>query len=215
MAILEFPPIETADESGLIGIGGDLEIESLILAYSQGIFPWPISKEYPLAWFSPDPRGVIFFDQFHLSKSFRRFLNKCPYFVKYNTNFEAVILNCAKVKRQHEKSTWITNDIIEAYIEFHRRGFAYSVEVYRQVDGDEKLIGGLYGVKLKNYVCGESMFHIEDNASKFALYSLMNKLYDEGIGWLDTQMITPVVESMGGSYIERKRFIELLNISIR
>jgi leucyl/phenylalanyl-tRNA--protein transferase len=211
MAIIQFPPLESADENGLLGIGGDLEVESLYKAYTNGIFPWPISKEYPLAWFSPDPRGLLFYDDFHLSKSFKKFLKKCPYTISFNKNFDAVILNCARTKRKHENSTWITDEIINAYIEFHKKGFAYSVEVYEQ----EVLVGGLYGVRIKNYVCGESMFSAKDNASKLALYSLMEQLHFEGIHWLDTQMCTPVVESMGGIYIDREEFIDLLNIALQ
>ncbi len=144
MAILEFPPIDSADENGLIGIGGDLEPESLLLAYSNGIFPWPISKEYPLAWFSPDPRGILFYNQLHISKSMRRFINKHKYQIKYNTNFEAVIRQCSSVQRVHENSTWITEDIISAYIDFHKLGYAYSVEIYNL----DRLVCGLFGVKL-------------------------------------------------------------------
>lgn len=211
MAILEFPPIESADENGLVGIGGDLEPESLLLAYSNGIFPWPISKEYPLAWFSPNPRGILAYEDLHLSKSLKRFLNNHQYIVKFNTNFEAVIMNCAKVKRAHEKSTWITDDIINAYIDFHRLGYAYSVEIYNK----DKLVGGLYGVKLNNYVCGESMFHLEDNTSKLAVVSLMNTLHQSKINWLDTQMITPVVEQLGGKYIDRSEFSAKLKKALK
>lgn len=210
MAILDFPPVESADENGLVGVGGDLEPESLILAYSRGIFPWPISKDYPLAWFSPDPRGVLFFDNLHISKSMRRFLNKDKYQVKFNTNFEQVIRHCSKVQRAHENSTWITEDIINAYIDFHRLGYAYSVEVYDQ----DRLVGGLYGVKINQYVCGESMFHLEDNTSKLALISLMFNLEKNNIHWLDTQMITPVVKQLGGIYMPRNQFINLLKKSV-
>ena len=210
MAILDFPPVESADENGLVGVGGDLEPESLLLAYSRGIFPWPISKDYPLAWFSPDPRGLLFFDNLHISKSMRRFLNKDKYQVKFNTNFEQVIRHCSKVQRAHENSTWITEDIINAYIDFHRLGYAYSVEVYDQ----DRLVGGLYGVKINQYVCGESMFHLEDNTSKLALISLMFNLEKNNIHWLDTQMITPVVEQLGGIYMPRNQFINLLKKSV-
>jgi len=210
MAILEFPPIDSADENGLIGIGGDLEPESLLLAYTNGIFPWPISKEYPLAWFSPDPRGILFYKNLHIAKSMRRFINKHKYQVKYNTNFEAVIRQCSGVQRTHEKSTWITEDIISAYIDFHKLGYAYSVEVYDQ----DRLVGGLYGVKINQYACGESMFHLEDNTSKLALIDLMQRLERFNIHWLDTQMITPVVEQLGGIYIPRNDFLKLLNKSL-
>lgn len=211
MAILEFPPIDSADENGLIGVGGDLETESLLLAYSQGIFPWPISKEYPIAWFSPDPRGILFYNNLHLSKSFKKFLNNHHYEIKFNHNFESVILNCSRIKRAHENSTWITDEIINAYIDFHRKGFAYSVEVYAK----DKMVGGLYGVNINNYFCGESMFHAEDNTSKLALYTLMSFLNQKNIGWLDTQMVTPVVKNMGGIYIDRKDFIVLLTNALK
>ncbi len=210
MAILAFPPIEESDEHGLLALGGDLEVESLLLAYSQGIFPWPINDEYPLAWFSPDPRGILAFDKLHLSKSFRKFLKKNPYEVKFNTNFEAVIMNCANVIRNDQPSTWITEDIINAYIELHKLGFAYSVETYL----DERLVGGVYGVCINRFYSGESMFHLEDNASKVALVSLMYMLKQKDIGWLDTQMVTPVVESLGGIEIPRETYIKMLQRSL-
>ena len=206
MAIIEFPKIESADEHGLLAIGGDLEIESLLLAYSQGIFPWPISDEYPLAWFSPNPRGLLFFDKLHIPKSFKKFLRKNPYEIKFNHDFESVIRNCATVNRQDQSSTWITEDIIKAYIDFHKQGYAYSIETYL----DDRLVGGVYGVCINRFYSGESMFHFEDNASKVALVSLMYLLKQRDIAWLDTQMVTSVVESLGGVEIPRNTFIELL-----
>lgn len=211
MAIVEFPPIENADEHGLIAIGGDLEVDSLLLAYSQGIFPWPISEDYPLAWFSPDPRGILIFEKLHLSKSFRKFLKKNPYEIRFNTNFEAVINNCAQVKRNDQPSTWITPEIISAYIELHKLGFAYSIETYL----DHRLVGGVYGVCINRFYSGESMFHLEDNASKVALVSLMYMLKQRDIGWLDTQMVTPVVESLGGVEIPRETYIKMLDNSLK
>lgn len=211
MAIVEFPPVESADEHGLIAVGGDLEIDSLLLAYSQGIFPWPISEEYPLAWFSPDPRGILAFDHLHLSKSFRKFLKKNPYEVKFNTNFEAVIMNCARIKRNDQSTTWITPKIINSYIELHKQGYAYSIETYR----DNLLVGGVYGVCINRFYSGESMFHLEDNASKVALVSLMYMLKQREIGWLDTQMVTSVVESLGGQEIPRSTFLKMLDVSLR
>ncbi|MBP9680813.1 MAG: leucyl/phenylalanyl-tRNA--protein transferase [Bacteriovorax sp.] len=210
MTITAFPPIENCDEDGLLALGGDLEVDSLLLAYSQGIFPWPISLEYPLAWFSPDPRGILAFDKLHLSKSFKKFLKKNPYEVKFNTNFESVIMNCAKVKRAHQSTTWITQDIINAYIELHRLGFAYSIETY--LEGH--LVGGVYGVCINRFYSGESMFHLEENASKVALVSLMYMLKQRDIGWLDTQMVTPVVEGLGGLEIPRSTFLQMLAVSI-
>lgn len=210
MAIVAFPPVEEADEHGLLALGGDLELESLLLAYTQGIFPWPISDEYPLAWFSPDPRGILAFDKLHLSKSFRKFLKKNPYEIRFNTNFEAVIMNCARVKRSDQSSTWITQDIINAYIEMFKHGFAYSCETYL----DNKLVGGVYGVCINRFYSGESMFHLEDNASKVALVSLMYMLQQRDIKWLDTQMVTPVVQSLGGVEIPRETYIKMLKVSL-
>jgi leucyl/phenylalanyl-tRNA--protein transferase len=210
MAIVDFPPVEKADEHGLLALGGDLEIESLLLAYTKGIFPWPISEEYPLAWFSPNPRGILFYDKLHLSKSLRKFLKHNPYEIKFNTNFESVILNCARVKRDQQESTWITDDIVTAYIELYRAGFAYSVETFL----DDRLVGGLYGVCINNFFSGESMFHTEDNASKVALVSLMYTLHQREIDWIDTQMVTPVVKALGGIEVEREIYLKMLSKSL-
>lgn len=211
MAIARFPPVDTADEHGLLALGGDLEIESLLLAYSQGIFPWPISKEYPLAWFSPDPRGILAFEKLHLGKSIRKFLKKNPYEIKFNTNFEAVIMNCSKVPRSDNQGTWITQDIIDSYINMYKNGFAYSVETYLE----DRLVGGVYGVCINKFYSGESMFHTEDNASKVALISLLYQLHQQGIGWLDTQMVTPVVESLGGVAIPRETYLKMLKSALK
>ena len=211
MAITDFPSVDQADEHGLLALGGDLELESLLLAYSRGIFPWPISDEYPLAWFSPDPRGILIFDKLHLSKSLKKFLKKNPYEIRFNTNFEAVIMNCAQISRAENQGTWITNDIINGYMNLHKNGFAYSVETYLE----DELVGGVYGVCINRFYSGESMFHKADNASKVALIALLYQLKQKDIGWLDTQMVTPVVESLGGVEIPRETFLKMLEISIK
>ena len=211
MAITDFPSVDQADEHGLLALGGDLELESLLLAYSRGIFPWPISDEYPLAWFSPDPRGILIFDKLHLSKSLKKFLKKNPYEIRFNTNFEAVIMNCAQIARVENQGTWITNDIINGYMNLHKNGFAYSVETYLE----DELVGGVYGVCINRFYSGESMFHKADNASKVALIALLYQLKQKDIGWLDTQMVTPVVESLGGVEIPRETFLKMLEISIK
>lgn len=210
MAIAGFPPVDTADEHGLLALGGDLEIESLLLAYSQGIFPWPISKEYPLAWFSPDPRGILTFEKLHIAKSLRKFLRKNPYEIRFNTNFEAVIMNCALVKRSDNQGTWITQEIIDSYINLFKKGFAYSVETYE----NDQLVGGVYGVCINRFYSGESMFHKADNASKVALIALLYQLHQKGIGWIDTQMVTPVVEALGGIEIPRDTYLNMLKIAL-
>lgn len=210
MAIVGFPPLEQTDENGLLALGGDLETESLLLAYSNGIFPWPISKEYPLAWFSPDPRGILFFENLHIPKSLKKFIKHNPYEVKFNTDFDLIIEKCAKVKRPENQGTWITEDIQNAYINLFNEGYAYCVGAYL----NDELVGGVYGVCIHNFYSGESMFHTKDNASKVVLLALMFKLKELDITWLDTQMVTPVVEALGGIGIPREEYIKILTLSL-
>lgn len=213
MPVTNFPPLEIADEHGLLALGGDLQVSTLLLAYSRGIFPWPISREYPLAWFSPDPRGVILKEDFHLPKSLKKFMNKTSYKLFFNRSFDSVIEHCAEVHQQKANGeTWITPEIILGYKNLYRAGHAFSAETYNQKD---KLVGGLYGVHLGSYLTGESMFFLEDNASKFALVGLLQHLFNNGIHWLDTQMVTPVVGGLGGQEIPRKQFIERLKPAVQ
>ncbi len=202
-----FPPVESATEDGLVAVGGDLETDTIRTAYEQGIFPWPISLDFPLAWFSPNPRGIIEFNELHLSRSFEKFLKKNPFTVSYNQAFDLVIKACAMTKRKDQPSTWITPDIIAGYRKLFQEGNAYSVEVWL----DEKLVGGIYGVVMGNFCSGESMFMTEDNASKFGLYSLIRLLQKNGLKWLDTQMVTNVVEQFGGKYIPREEFLKKIS----
>jgi leucyl/phenylalanyl-tRNA--protein transferase len=204
-----FPPVQEANEDGVLAIGGDYGVSTLLNAYSQGIFPWPISDKYPLAWFSPDPRGVLFIDDLHISKSLKRFLNKNRYTCRFNTDFEAVINKCANVVRSDQSSTWITKELKDSYIALFNAGHAYSTEIY---DESDNLVGGIYGVCIGGFVSGESMFHTKDNASKFALVSLIRKLKQKKIELLDTQMVTNITEAMGAVDIDRSVFIEKLQI---
>ncbi len=207
MAILKFPPVTNADESGLLALGGDLDVSSLVLAYSQGIFPWPSSDYEMIPWYSPDPRGILEFKNLHISHSLKKLLRQKKFEVRFNEQFEKVILNCAHT--HHKKGqTWITPKMMEAYINLHYAGYAYSAETYQE----GKLVGGVYGVRIKNYICGESMFHHTSNASKVALVTLIQQLHTEGVTWMDTQMVTPVVESLGGELISREIFMQKLNI---
>jgi leucyl/phenylalanyl-tRNA---protein transferase len=213
MAIFEFPPIDTADEHGLLALGGDLELQSLLLAYSKGIFPWPISEDYPLAWFSPDPRGVLLLKDLKIPQSFKKIIKKSPFKITFNLDFEGVIRGCAElINRKDLSGTWVTDDIIEAYIAFHKQGFAYSAEAW---NSENELVGGLYGVNLGSFVSGESMFYRESNASKYILYTLMKHLEENNITWLDTQMVTGVVENFGGTEIPRSQFLTLLNTNLK
>lgn len=202
-----FPPVESATEDGLVAIGGDLETDTLITAYQHGIFPWPISLDFPLAWFSPNPRGILEMTDLHLSKSFQKFLKKNPFQVTFNQAFDEVIRQCARVYRKDQPSTWITPEIVQGYEKLFKAELAYSVEVWNQ----KELVAGLYGVCMGDFVSGESMFTLEDNASKYALYALSLRLKDRGISWLDTQMVTPVVEAFGGKYVPRPEFLQMLS----
>ncbi|MBD67068.1 MAG: leucyl/phenylalanyl-tRNA--protein transferase [Halobacteriovoraceae bacterium] len=203
---IKFPPVHSATPEGLLAVGGKIDTETLKSAYTQGIFPWPISKNSPLTWFSPDPRGILELKDFHISRSFNRFLRKNPYTIKFNHNFEEVIRNCAVVKRKHEKGTWISQDIITGYNELFNQGLSYCVAVYHE----KRLVGGLYGVCMGELISGESMFHKETNASKLAFYALVHQLESKGIRWIDTQMVTPVIKSFGGTEISRTNFIKKL-----
>lgn len=209
MAVLKFPPVETADENGLLALGGDLEIPTLILAYRQGIFPWPISDEFPLAWFSPDPRGVLDYEDLKINKRLSRYLKNNPYTYTCNKSFEGVIKNCSLVPRKQQTGTWITDDVIRSYKKLFDKEMAYSIEAW---DGS-RLVGGVYGVSINGIITGESMFHHAPNASKFCLIALLHHLNLAGIPWLDTQMVTPVVKSLGGKEIPRKEFLIRINQS--
>lgn len=198
-----FPPPQNANEQGIVAIGGQLDIETLTTAYHSGIFPWPISKEYPLTWFSPDPRGVLDFNDFHIPRSLKKFMKSCDYEVLFNRNFEKVLRMCSKVKRKFQTDTWISEEIIRGYIGLFEHKLAYSVETYHA----GQLIGGLYGVCMGEVISGESMFFLQPNASKVALVRLIEELQKSGIAWMDTQMVTPVIESFGGKNISRNDFL--------
>lgn len=207
MREIVFPPVDSADPDGIVAIGGDFEIDMLMSAYSQGIFPWPVSEKYQRVWFSPDPRGIIELAEFHLPRSFKKFLKKNNFKVTFNHDFERVIELCSTVKRKGQPNSWITPELKDAYINLFKHQLAYSVEVWNP---QNTLVGGLYGVIMGEFVSAESMFMLEDHASKFALYALCNQLKKAHISFLDTQMVTNVVELFGGKYIPRDNFIQRL-----
>ena len=203
-----FPSIENSDADGLLAVGGDLSSERLLLAYRSGIFPW-YEEDQPILWWSPDPRMVLFPEDLKVSKSMRQLFKKQTFQVTYNQNFEAVIENCAEIKREGQRGTWITDEMISAYIQLHKQGFANSVEVWE----DEKLVGGLYGIYLKEkkIFCGESMFAKVSNASKYGFISLVKRLEQEGVKLIDCQVYTPHLESLGAYEIHREEFLSYLN----
>ncbi len=201
---LNFPPIEGA-EDGIVAIGGDLSSERLLLAYQCGIFPW-YSEVEPIIWHSPDPRFILLLEDLHISKSMRRVLNSNNFSVTFDTNFFSVIKQCAAIKRKEQDGTWITSEMIEAYVELHKLGYAHSVEVWK----NDKIIGGLYGVSLGKVFFAESMFHTESNASKFALIKLVELLKQKEFHFIDSQVYNEHVATLGMKNIPRNKFIELL-----
>ena len=202
-----FPPVDKATEDGLLAVGGDLDIETLTEAYLHGIFPWPVEENYPLTWFSPNPRGVILKEDIHFPKSFLKALKKMTFSYKFNSDFSEVITQCAQAKRKNELGTWIIDDISSGYTSLFNAGKAYCISVYNE---DSELIGGLYGVCFGKLISGESMFYKESGASKFALYQLLNTVKKSDIPFIDTQMVTPTIELFGGKNIEREDFIEMI-----
>lgn len=209
MTILEFPPVDLADDDGLIGVGGDLDCDSLLLAYRSGIFPWPF-HEHLLAWFAPPTRAVIFLDEFHISTSLRKVLRRGSFTYRRDSQFAVVMQRCAEViNRGDQRGTWITNGMVSAYTTLLERGYCHSFEAYQ---GDE-LVGGLYGVQIGRYFAAESSFFRVPNASKVAMVFMANYLREQGCTWFDCQVLTPFSESFGARGIPRSEFMELLRVA--
>lgn len=192
-------------EDGIIAVGGDLSPERLILAYRSGIFPW-YSQGEPIIWHAPDPRFVLFPQSFYVSKSLKQLLKQNKYSFAIDTNFKEVIRNCKTVNREEQDGTWITNEMETAYIKLHELGFAHSIEVYNL---NKKLVGGLYGIKLGKVFFGESMFHLESNASKLAFYHLISSF---DLELIDCQVYTEHLESLGAEDVSLVHFLSLLNL---
>ena len=186
-------------------MGGDLRPERLLNAYRHGIFPW--YENNPILWWCPDPRFVLFPDEIRISKSMNTEFRKNRFRFSINEAFSAVIQNCQLTKREGQNSTWITPEVLKAYNSVHSLGYAHSAEAWL---GD-KLVGGLYGIRLGNVFFGESMFSHESNASKFAFISYVQQLKTEGVQLIDCQVYTAHLESLGARMISRKEFIQLLD----
>jgi leucyl/phenylalanyl-tRNA--protein transferase len=205
-----FPDPSLAQPEGLLAVGGDLSSERLLAAYANGIFPW-YSENEPILWWSPDPRLVLFPHKFKVSHSLHQKIKKNVFSIRIDSNFEQVIDACAATEREHEDGTWITDEMKAAYIELHRKGYAHSVESYFKGD----LVGGLYGVSLGKAFFGESMFHTMNDASKVALYYLVEKAKEFEFLFIDSQVETEHLLSLGAELIPRKTYLKLLEEAIR
>jgi len=210
---LWFPDPHLGEENGLVAIGGDLSVDRLLLAYSNGFFPWYSYRnvEKP-EWYCPLERFVIFPHEIHISHSMKQLMRQQRYEVTFCQDFEGVINGCSAVDgRDEEKYAWLGPDIKKAYTELYRQQYAISVEVWDGQGTDKRLVGGLYGVALQKAFFGESMFSLVPNASKLALIYLSKVLAQVNCQFIDCQFETPHLRSMGGRYISYEEYMRLLN----
>jgi leucyl/phenylalanyl-tRNA--protein transferase len=201
---LWFPPVEEADDDGLLAMGGDLSTERLLLAYRKGIFPW-YDGDLPL-WWCPDPRFVLYPQQLKVSKSMKVLLKRNTFEVTVNKAFATVIQHCSAVTRKGQDGTWISNEVAKAYTTLHQLGHAHSVEAWK----DGQLAGGLYGIRMGQLFFGESMFSLQPNASKYAFITYVQQLQQQGVQLVDCQVYTEHLESLGAGMISRQAFLQAL-----
>jgi leucyl/phenylalanyl-tRNA--protein transferase len=197
-----------AGDSDVVGMGEDLSVETLVWAYGRGIFPWPMHG-YPLLWFCPAQRAVLDFGDLHLPRRLARRRRNTPLTFSYDRAFPDVIAACRAAPRPDQEGTWITHEMQTAYLALHRAGYAHSAEAW---DGDGRLAGGIYGVRVGQIFSGESMFHRVPDASKLALLFLIDRLRAEGHWWMDIQMMTPHMAALGARLISRNEFLDRLRV---
>jgi leucyl/phenylalanyl-tRNA--protein transferase len=200
-----FPHPCEAVQDGLLAVGGDLSPERLIAAYSTGIFPWYGDND-PILWWSPDPRMILIPDNFKVSKSLKKSLKKEKFNIRVDFAFEEIIDNCSKIPRNDQNGTWITDEMKHAYIKMHKLGLAHSFETWEE----NKLVGGLYGISLGRAFFGESMFHKRTDASKIAFYYLSIFAKKHNFSFIDCQLPTTHLASLGANEISRTDFLDLL-----
>lgn len=204
---LWFPAPSRADAEGLVAVGGDLSPERLLLAYRTGIFPWTAD---PLTWWSPDPRGIFEFSRFHASRSLLKVLRRNVFTITLDRAFADVMKGCALPARGR-RETWISDEFVEAYSELHRCGWAHSLECWE----GQRLVGGVYGVAIGGFFAGESMFHLVSNASKVALFYLVNHLQASGYELFDIQMLTSITKQMGAIEVPRREYLARLQLALK
>lgn len=206
---LIFPPPDLSRSDGLLCFGGDLSPERLTLAYKNGIFPW-FSEHDPILWWSPDPRLVLFPEKIHISRTLKKAIRQTHFKVRINTAFDQTIVACSKPRPGEENSTWLVEDMIDAYIQLHHLGIAHSVETWDH----STLVGGLYGISFGGCFFGESMFSKKKDASKLALVALSQYLSEHRFDLIDCQVTTRHLVSMGAMEITRKRFLDIIRPSV-
>lgn len=204
-----FPKYPKPDEMGLVFVGGELTVATVIEAYAKGCFPW--TGEHPIPWFSPDPRLVLFPEHLNVSRSLRKLARQKKFTICFDCNFRAVMENCATVSRKGQSQTWITQNMLEVYGELYDLHIAHSVEVY---DSTGQLCGGLYGLTLGHTFFGESMFHKVTDTSKLALYALCSVLTALHFDFIDCQQITLHFLKLGAVPISHSNYIRLLQRSL-
>ena len=192
-------------DDDIVAVGGNLSPGMLLSAYEQGIFPW-YNPGDPVIWQSPDPRCLIFPGKLHISSSMKKILNSRSFDITFDEDFAGVMNGCSQTKRHDQSGTWISDDIIKAYTELHRMGWAHSAEAWQ----DGELAGGCYGVVMGRAFFGESMFSRKSNASKAAFLTLAGKLFENGLAFIDCQVPTAHLASMGGEVMPREEFLALL-----
>lgn len=210
MILIDFPnPRLCVNSDGVVCVSETdfLNPANLLHAYRQGIFPWMIEGYELVPWFCPPQRAIVEIDEIHIPKSLRKHRSRANFTYSIDKAFEDVVYACAKIKRNKQQGTWITQDIYDSYNELYRLGQAHSVEVWDETGG---LVGGLYGVDAGGVFCGESMFHLRSNASKFAFLHLAEHLRNRGARWLDIQVMTPHFFILGAKEIPRGEFLEKL-----
>ncbi|GMO27508.1 MAG: leucyl/phenylalanyl-tRNA--protein transferase [Termitinemataceae bacterium] len=202
-------PDPLATNNDIVAVGGNLSPGMLVSAYKQGIFPW-FNEGDPILWHSPDPRFILMPQNLHISASMKKVLKQQVFDVRFDTDFYGVISACAQVKREGQRGTWITNDMIDAYCALHKLGIAHSAESYK----DNVLVGGCYGILINKIFFGESMFAKVSNASKAAFLSYAQQLFAAGILFIDCQVHTDHMESLGGIEVAKKDFIKMISRQI-
>ncbi len=207
---IQFPDPNMADDDGLVAIGGELSEEFLISAYMQGLFPW-FDEQSPIMWWSPNPRLMLYPDDFKISKSLKQVIRSGKFSIKIDENFNAVMNNCANIKRKAQDGTWITKDMLNAYKHLYNKGLAHSFETYY----NDELVGGLYGISLGKAFFGESMFHKKTDASKFALYHLVEWCKTNNFHFIDAQQSTNHLISLGAKEIARSDFLKQLEKALQ